>query len=155
MERQEAVDESEQRPDESPSAPAETGASTAMKEGSGPDAFGLHRGNGGTSLAGSDNVRRSHGRYGWYAAQVQSTIGEALGKNPRTRNAGFQVEIRIWSDPSGRVTRATVAGSTGDPAVDAALRNEILTGLQLQEPPPAGMKMPIVMRVTARRPGSS
>jgi len=45
-----------------------------------------------------------------------------------------------------------LSGSTGEPALDAALKNQVLNGLQLQEPPPSDMPLPIVMRLTARRP---
>jgi hypothetical protein len=69
-----------------------------------------------------------------------------------TRNAAFQLEVRVWADLTGRVTRSLLASSTGDPQVDDAIKNKILNGLQLQEPPPAGMPMPIVMRFTARHP---
>ena len=55
-------------------------------------------------------------------------------------------------DASGRVTRATLSGSSGDPGIDAAIREEILTGLKFQAPPPDGMPMPIVMRLKATRP---
>ena len=51
-----------------------------------------------------------------------------------------------------RVTRASLVSSTGDPAVDAAIKADVLTGLQLDAPPPEGMPLPIVMRLTARRP---
>ncbi len=64
----------------------------------------------------------------------------------------MNVTARIWLDATGRITRATLAGSTGDPATDTAIRQEILTGLQLQAPPPDGMPMPIVMRLKATRP---
>ena len=92
-------------------------------------------------------------KWGWYAAQVQTSITDALRKNPRTRKANVRIDMRIWADPAtGRVTRATLGSSTGDSALDAAIRDQVLTGLQLQQPPPEGMPMPIVMRVTARRP---
>ena len=60
------------------------------------------------------------------------------------------VTAKIWADETGRITRASVSGGSGDPAINAALQNEVLTGLQLQSPPPAGMKMPINLRLTAR-----
>ena len=92
-------------------------------------------------------------KWGWYAAQVQTSISDALRKNPRTRKANVRIDVRIWADPAtGRVTRATLGSSTGDAALDAAIRDQVLTGLQLQQPPPEGMPMPIVMHVTARRP---
>jgi hypothetical protein len=41
--------------------------------------------------------------------------------------------------------------STGDGKLDSALRDEVLQGLQLPEPPPADMPMPINLRLTARK----
>lgn len=87
-----------------------------------------------------------------YAGQVQTRIADALRNNRRTRNANVRLEVRVWPDSTGRITRAQLATSTGDSALDSVIKNEVLTGLQLQEPPPQGMPMPIVLRVTARRP---
>jgi len=64
----------------------------------------------------------------------------------------MDLKIRVWADSTGRITKAHLTGSTGDPALDATLQNDILTGMQLDNPPPADMPMPIVMRVSARRP---
>jgi TonB family protein len=60
--------------------------------------------------------------------------------------------VRVWVDSTGRVTRASLEGSAGDAATDAAITKEILTGLQMQGAPPEGMPMPIVMRLKATRP---
>jgi protein TonB len=43
--------------------------------------------------------------------------------------------------------------STGDAELDAIIRNEVLGSLTLREPPPKDMPMPMVTRVTERRPG--
>ena len=80
------------------------------------------------------------------------SLSEALSRNPRTQNASFNIEAKIWSDAGGRVTRAKLVASTGDAALDEAIKNQILIGFQLREPPPEGMPMPIVMRLSARRP---
>lgn len=91
-------------------------------------------------------------KWGWYASQVQSRIQQALQQNRKTRTASMNVSVRVWADPDGRISRAQLAGSTGDPALDNTLRDEVLTGLQLPQPPPAGMPAPITLRVTAKRP---
>jgi TonB family protein len=121
-------------------------------EGTGPDAFGLAKGGGGGLIGGKGSGGKKGSKYGAYAAQVQTRIVQALRSHKKTRASSLNITARIWLDASGRVTRATLAGSSGDAATDAALRNEILTGLQLQAPPPAGMPMPIVMRLKATRP---
>jgi periplasmic protein TonB len=100
-------------------------------------------------------AKRSDGgktKWGWYASQVQARIGEELRKNPRTRKSSIRIEVRIWVDPAtGRVIRAKLGSSTGDAGLDQAM-TETIQGTQLQQPPPEGMPMPIVLRVTARRP---
>jgi hypothetical protein len=75
-------------------------------------------------------------------------VNEALRKTPLTRQAAFNLKVRIWPDLTGRVTRAKLNGTTHDAKLDAAIR-EVLTGLQLSEPPPPGMPVPIVMRLSA------
>jgi hypothetical protein len=64
----------------------------------------------------------------------------------------MNLQVQIWPDKAGRIVRVQLTGSTGDPTIDRAITNEVLSGLQLQEPPPAEMPVPIVLRLTARRP---
>ncbi|MCA6116439.1 TonB C-terminal domain-containing protein [Bradyrhizobium sp. WSM 1738] len=91
-------------------------------------------------------------RWGWYASIVQAQIEAALRANAKTRNATMQVQIRLWADGLGRVNRIQLVSSTGDAELDAAIRNEVLGSIVLREPPPRDMPMPMVTRVTARRP---
>jgi TonB family protein len=121
-------------------------------EGNGPDAFGLAKGGGGGLIGGKGGSGKKGSKYGAYAAQVQTSVVQALRSHKKTKSASMNVTARIWLDASGRVTRATLTGSSGDSARDAAIREEILTGLQFQAPPPEGMPMPIVMRLKATRP---
>ncbi len=91
-------------------------------------------------------------RWGWYSTIVTTQIEAAIRANPKTRNMAGQIQVRIWADSTGRVSRVQLTPSTGDPEIDAVLRNEVLGGLTLREPPPKDMPMPVVTRVTARRP---
>jgi len=90
-------------------------------------------------------------KWSWYAKQVQGRVQQALQTNRRTRSASMNVSVRVWPDPSGRIRRAQLSESTGDPGLDAAIRDEVLTGLQLDQPPPADMPAPITLRLAARR----
>jgi periplasmic protein TonB len=92
-------------------------------------------------------------RWGWYASIVQQQIEAALRANAHTRNAVMQIQVRLWADSSGRVSRIQLVSSTGNPEMDAAIRDEVLQGIMLREPPPKDMPMPIVTRVTARKQG--
>lgn len=147
---QETVAEPEAKPEEAP-APSEQSMGTGIK-GDGPaDGFGLSGSGNGMTIGGGGGGRGGS-RWGWYAGQVQTKIEEALRQNPRTRNASLRVVLRIWPDATGRIRRVELNGSTGDPSIDDLIKNDILIGFQFPEPPPADMRMPIVLRVTARRP---
>jgi outer membrane biosynthesis protein TonB len=132
-----------------PDAPAPLGTGITGP-GGGPD-FGLGRGIGGGGGWGNGGGGGGS-KYGWYAGEVQTRVADALRNNARTRTASMDLKIRIWADSTGRITKARLTGSTGDPALDSTLQNDILTGMQLSDPPPSDMPMPIVMRISARRP---
>jgi TonB family protein len=145
--------EQEEKPEEPKDEPPPVDLGTNLKGDGPPDGFGM-RGSGNGNLLGDRKGAGSgqRSRWGWYAGQVQSRIADALRCNDRTRRVSLNVQVRVWPDATGRITRAQLAGSTGDAGLDAALKNEVLQGLQLQEPPPQGMPLPIVLRLTARRP---
>jgi outer membrane biosynthesis protein TonB len=113
--------------------------------------------NEGTNLGGGggngDNIGGDGGTvFGYYASQVGDQVRAALSRNDKTRNASFRIKVRVWADANGRITHAALAESTGDPAVDAAIQNQVLVGLQLQQPPPQNMPMPIIMMIREQRP---
>lgn len=150
MIEQAPVAEKEEKPDDKP-AEQPPAATTNIAGQGGPD-FGLQRGSGGGFLGGGGR-NGSGSRWGWYAAKLQKEIGTALRKNGKIKNSVINLTVRIWLDAAtGRIVRASIAGSTGDRSLDSALTSEVLEGLQLDEPPPAGMPSPIVMRISARRP---
>jgi len=147
MVEQAPVDDKEEKPDDKP---PESAPVTTSIVGNGPDAFGLKAGTGGSYLGGNGTAQQ-RSKWGWYAAQVQSTIADSLRKNPQIRSASLSLDVRIWPDITGRVTRAKLTKTTNDPKLDEAI-SATLVGLQLKEPPPQGMPSPIVLRITAQRP---
>ena len=147
MEIQNPVANDEQKPDDKP---PETAPITTNNVGAGGPDFGLRAGNGGNLIGGNGSGRQGS-KWGWYAGQVQTAIADALRKQAGVRTASLNLKVRIWPDAAGRVTRAKLAGTTHDEKLDAAV-NAALTGLQLKEPPPQGMPLPIVLRISAQRP---
>ena len=147
------VPEDAPKPDPVAQAPDEAPMGTNL-QGDGPNAFGLGVGGGGGMIGGRGTGKGggSGSKYGLYAGQVQSSVAGALRNHKKTRAAALDVKVRIWVDATGRVTRATLSGTSGKPDLDAAIRDELLPGLQLQNPPPDGMPMPIVMHLSAARP---
>ena len=147
----------EQAPVEKPEAKPEPAKPKPVDEpaplgtglvGKGPGMSGLGRtGNGG----GGNGTGGGGSMFAWYASQAVNPITSALRNHSRTRAANMSVVASIWVDSSGKISRGLLESSSGDPAVDEAIKNEILPGLQLSEAPPAGMKMPIKLRLNARR----
>lgn len=140
----------ESPPEPEPSAPEPMG--TSITGDGPPDGFGLSNRTGGGGLGGRiGGIGGGGGKYGGYAAKVQSAVANAMRQNSATRSATMSVEVKIWADQLGRVTRAQLGRSTGDPELDRAVRDQVLGGLRLPEPPPAEMPMPIHLRLTARK----
>lgn len=146
MIEQTPMDKPEDKPEDAPKDPSP--AITTNVTGNGSDAFGLSGGGGGGSGSGGGGGARS--RFGWYAGQVQRAIQDALSRNHILGQSEFTNRIKVWADATGRVIRIKLEQSTGNAAVDQAI-SEALDGLQLKEPPPGDMPMPILMRIVARR----
>ena len=140
----------EEKEEEAPpdAAPA---AATAIK---GPSTGGMaiQAANRGGVFSGRKSGPTERMKWSAYANQTGSRISQALRDSPRTRSAKLEIVVRVWVDLTGRITRAKLDTSSGDAGIDAAIRDEIITGMQLSQPPPDGMAMPINMKVTGRRP---
>jgi hypothetical protein len=119
--------------------------------GNGPD-MGLRAGGGNGGSRKQSGFTRRVGKWDRFAVTVQNTIAETLRRNAGVRSAAFSLKVRVWADANGRITRAQLMGSSGTSTVDQAIKDQVLVGLQLPEPPPADMPMPINMRISARNP---
>jgi len=150
MIEQEPVAEDEPPPEAAPEAPPDEGLGTNITGGNGPD-MGLTRGNGNGRVGGGNGKRGNGNRFAWYEAKVKSSIVAALLANPVTRTAAGRIDARIWPDPNGRIIRVRLVQPTGNAAVDQAIKNQVLTGLQLPQAPPADMPVPITIRINARK----
>jgi periplasmic protein TonB len=143
------VKEIEEEPEDSDPTPA---IATALKGPAGGPNMGLKTGSTGSSFAQRSAISAERLKWKNYSAQAANRIESALRMHPRTKTARLSMEVRVWPDSTGRITRVTLGGSTGDSALDAAIRDEVLTNLQLSQPPPEGMPTPIILRVTGKRP---
>ena len=118
----------------------------------GTDNFGIGAGDG-SGMAGSGGGGGFGGAgYGDYAANV---FQRAIEQDKRVQAAGggrYAGALNFWLDPSGRITKVTVAQSTGDERIDAAIVAAVEALGRLDEPPPPGATFP--KRVTLQgRPG--
>lgn len=134
-----------------PDAPAEpTAGDNALtaREGAGPSNYGLAAGDGSGARIGG-RPGGGGGGYGAYGGVVRGAILRRLQGDPATRDAEFGGGVNVWLDAGGRIERAALVRSTGDAAMDAALVR-LLRGVDVGQPPPAGMPQPIRLRIGAR-----
>ena len=115
----------------------------------GNDAFNVGAGSGGGDVgSGSGFGEANYGRF------LSSTIQQAVSSDERTGSFVGTAEIDVWIDGEGRVTRATVARTSGDAKTDQDLV-AVLEGMPaLNEPPPTSLRFPQRIRIGGRRRGS-
>jgi periplasmic protein TonB len=140
----------EPTPDEPPS-PAEDISDAMQIDGeaqAGSDAFNIAAGGGGGmggSGAGVGNA--TYGQYLSYAFQ------KALRENRSIRNLSYRVEVNLWLDGNGQVTRVQLLESSGDEDVDEKVIAALRDIQPLDQTPPASLTLPVRMSLQGRRPG--
>lgn len=142
------VDEPDQVDSSDEPPPGPLGLDAAAADGPG-DLFNLAGRPGGRGLG--EGGGRAGTRWGWYASIVTQQVEIALRANPKTRHLVGQVQVRLWADGSGRVSRVQIVNGSGNAEIDAMISGQVLGGIMLREPPPADMPMPIVTRITGRK----
>lgn len=113
--------------------------------GAGGDGFGLIGRKGARGL-----LDGAGDPFTYYASQLQHRIEDSLSAEEGVRKKSYSIVVRIWLRPDGRVSRAELASSTGNPAIDATLVSAITTAQTSDQPPPADMPQPIRMRISSR-----
>jgi periplasmic protein TonB len=111
----------------------------------GGDAFGLGANRGGRSLLGSGGDR-----YAWYAGQLKEDLISFLSEHRDIRSRAYSVNVRLWLDGQGAVTRVDLAGSTGDKDLDKQLRDLLASIDRVGEAPPNDMPQPVKIRIVSR-----
>ncbi|MCZ4303305.1 TonB family protein [Zoogloeaceae bacterium G21618-S1] len=92
-------------------------------------------------------------QFAFYTNLLQRRIQSALQQAAALKGADFRVVVHVWLDADGRLTRSELADSTGDGALDAALRAAMVEVPAVGEAPPSGMPQPVRIRVTNRVAG--
>jgi hypothetical protein len=149
-------------PPEASRAPAGGGGRLSLgteAQGAG-DAFNLAGNPGGHGLLSGGGLGDGDGeggglgngageRFGWYYTQVGDQIEVLLRKSKALGALSARLEVRVWVDASRRL-RVEPVKSDQDPRVLDALHE--LEGKTVRDLPPEGTPIPMILRITARRP---
>jgi protein TonB len=112
----------------------------------GGDAFGLLARKGGRDLlAGGGN-----GRYALYSGVLKGDLVRKLSEIRDIRKDRYNVSVRLWLAPDGRVERYTLVGTTGKPDLDRDLRAALDSLDRVSERPPDGLPQPVRLRIVSR-----
>lgn len=115
----------------------------------GNDAFNVGAGSGGGEIGSGSGFGDEN-----YSRFMSSTIQQAVQSNERTSSFVGTAEVDVWIDGGGRVTRATIARTSGDPLTDQDLVAALQAMPALEEPPPSSLRFPQRIRIGGRRRGT-
>ncbi|NIF90060.1 TonB family protein [Burkholderia gladioli] len=118
----------------------------------GTDSFGIGAGDGSGMVGSGGGGRFGNASYAQYMVYVLQRAIEADKGVQEAGGTRFSGSLDLWMDASGRITRVTVAQSTGDARIDAAVVAAVEALGRVDEAPPAGTAYPVTVRMQGRKP---
>jgi protein TonB len=144
---EEKIPEPEQPPPETASDQPPPGDQLGLdaEGGAGGDSFGLLARKGGRDLLASGGDR-----FAWYAGALKDDLLSFLSEHPDIRQRAYSVNVRLWLDGKGAVTRVALSSSTGDHNLDRALQSLLGSMDKVAQAPPEDMPQPVQIRIVSR-----
>jgi hypothetical protein len=81
-----------------------------------------------------------------YGGLVGGAVRQALMNDRTTASGLYQVTLRLWIEPSGRIAQLETATSSGDADRDLAIAT-VVRGVVISKPPPKALQQPVVLVV--------
>ncbi|WP_129779344.1 TonB C-terminal domain-containing protein [Peristeroidobacter soli] len=134
----------QQEPDQAPeeAAPAESLGVDA--EGSaGGDGFGLAARKGGRDLVGTGTAP-----FRWYTDLVAKSLEGCFSEDEAVRRGSYKVDVKVQVDKDGTMHVLDLVGSSGNTAIDTAIRNR--KGCNIGQGRPVEVPALATVRVTSR-----
>jgi hypothetical protein len=89
-----------------------------------------------------------------YFRAVQTAVKYVLCSRAQTLPGQYRVVVQLWMGDNGAVLGSALLGSTGSSDRDQAL-TDMLYGLPVGAPPPAGLPQPLTLLILPRPPGAT
>ncbi|KVM99831.1 TonB family protein [Burkholderia stagnalis] len=118
----------------------------------GSDSFGIGAGDGSGMVGSGGGGRFGNASYAQYMVYV---LQRAIEQDKGVQEAGgarFAGSLHLWLEPSGRIAKVTVAQSTGDAKLDAAVVAAVEALGKVDEAPPPATTYPVLVRLQGRKP---
>ena len=110
----------------------------------GSDGFGLAANRGGR-----DVLTTGGGGGAYYSGLLQREFFDALLRNRKLLKDEFRVVVKVWIGDDGRVQKADIVSSSGNPQFDDQIQLTLLEMNPLKDVPPKSMR-PIQLRLSNR-----
>ncbi len=122
----------------------------------GGDSFGIKAGSGGgsTIIGGSPTGKKGGGGFADGELGPLRHLGDqhrVIEANNRVNHRVFAAVVDVWVDASGRLTKATIRKSSGDPKLDHDLVASVEDIGSVGEPPPASFRFPQRVAIQGKR----
>ncbi|RQQ51146.1 energy transducer TonB [Burkholderia stagnalis] len=118
----------------------------------GSDNFGIGAGDGSGMVGSGGGGRFGNASYAQYMVYV---LQRAIEQDKGVQEAGgarFTGSLHLWLEPSGRIAKVTVAQSTGDAKLDAAVVAAVEALGKVDEAQPPATTYPVLVRLQGRKP---
>ncbi|WP_396332502.1 energy transducer TonB [Burkholderia anthina] len=118
----------------------------------GTDSFNIGAGDGSGMVGSGGGGRFGNASYAQYMVYV---LQRAIEQDKGVQDAGgarFAGSLNLWMDPSGHITKVTIAQSTGDAKIDAAVIAAVEALGRVDEAPPPATAYPVLVRLQGRKP---
>lgn len=119
----------------------------------GTDSFGIGAGDG-SGMGGGNGTGNGFGNAS-YAQYMVYTLQHAIESDKGVQDAGgtqFAGSLHLWMDPSGHITKVTIAQSTGDAKIDSAVIAAVEKLGKVDQGPPPSTSFPVTVRLQGRKP---
>lgn len=114
----------------------------------GSDAFNIGAGSGG-GMSGSGGGGLGNATYGQYLSQA---FQRALSEDDTIRLLTYRLEVNLWLNEAGQVTRVELVKSSGEGDTDAKVVAALRKVPALEHKPPKSLSLPVLMSLQGRRP---
>lgn len=136
----------EPKPEPEPEPQAEDQPPVVSEGPAGNDAFGMR---GGKNVAGAPGKIGGGGDNRRYGIAVARVLQGLVSSKEDAKAANYQIKVKVWVTTEGRLERFELAGSTGNPKVDAAVREALAGSPDLGGPPPEGLPQPLRLLISS------
>ncbi|CAI0990681.1 TonB family C-terminal domain [Serratia entomophila] len=143
----------EPKPQEEAPKPADDMAKAMEMDGSaqaGGDAFNIGAGSGSGMSGSGGGGGLGNATYGQYLSHIFQKI---LREDESTRLLSFRLQLNLWLNEAGQVTRVDIVKSSGEKDIDNKVVAALRSAPAMSQKPSKSLSLPVRILLQGRRPG--